>query len=116
MVICIQKWICVIISTGPVQLHTKPKTSPYVKNNVLLIVLICGLGLGESVKEPNVLIDLVVLIKVIDFVPYRSVWLKYTVPANNSVCSTPLFRTKKNTGRIGQFQAIPAGTEKSFFF
>ena len=53
--------------------YTKPKTSPYVKNNVLLIVLICGLGLGESVKEPNVLIDLVVLIKVIDSVPYRPV-------------------------------------------
>ena len=28
----------------------------------------------------------------------------------------PLFRTGKNTGRTGQFRAIPAGIEKSFFF
>ena len=54
--------------------------------------------------------------KVINSVPYRSVLSEYTVPASNPVHSTPLFRTGKNTGRIGQFRAIPAGTEKSFFF
>ena len=46
-----------------------------------------------------------------------------TVPASNLVHSTPLFHTGKNTGRTGQFRAIPAGTgrtgqyrKKVFFF
>ena len=39
-----------------------------------------------------------------------------TVPASNPIHLTPLFHTGKNTGRTGQFRAIPAGTEKSFFF
>ena len=63
--------------------------------------------------------QIIVLIKVIDSVPYRPVRSEYTVPANNLVHSTPLFRTGKNTGRTGQFRAIlgvPAGKEKSFFF
>ena len=45
--------------------------------------------------------------------------LVYTVPATKSVRLIPLFRTGKNTGytgRIGQFRAIPIGTEKKFFF
>ena len=54
--------------------------------------------------------------KVINSVPYRPIRPEYTVPASNPVHSTPLFRTRKNTGRTGQFRAIPAGTEKSFFF
>ena len=57
-----------------------------------------------------------VILKVINSVPYRPVRPEYTVPASNPVHSTPLFRTGKNTGRTGQFRAIPAGTEKSFFF
>ena len=54
--------------------------------------------------------------KVVNSAPYRSVRLEYTVPASNLVRSTPLFRTEKNTGRTGQFRAIPVGTEKVFFF
>ena len=54
--------------------------------------------------------------KVINSVPYRPIRPEYTVPASNPVHSTPLFSTRKNTGRTGQFWAIPAGTEKSFFF
>ena len=60
--------------------------------------------------------------KVIDSVPYRLVRPEYTVPASNPVRSTPLFRTGKNTGRTGQFRAIPAGIgrtgqyRKKFFF
>ena len=54
--------------------------------------------------------------KVINSVSYRPVRPEYTVPASNPLHSTPLFRTGKNTGRTGQFRAIPAGTEKSFFF
>ena len=57
--------------------------------------------------------------KVINSVPYRPVRPEYTVPASNPVHSTPLFHIGKNTGRTGQFRAIPgvpAGTEKSFFF
>ena len=54
--------------------------------------------------------------KVVNSVPYRLVWLEYIVLASNPVRSTPLFRTGKNTGRTGQFRAVPAGTEKSFFF
>ena len=29
---------------------------------------------------------------------------------------TSTFRTSLNTGRTGQFRAMPAGTEKKFFF
>ena len=54
--------------------------------------------------------------KVVDSVPHRPVWPEYTVSASNPVHSTPLFRTGKNTGRTGQFRAIPVGIEKSFFF
>ena len=61
--------------------------------------------------------------KVIDSVPYRLVRPEYTVPASNPVRSTPLFRTGKNTGRTGQFRAIPTSTrrigryrKKIFFF
>ena len=43
-------------------------------------------------------------------VPYRPVQPVYTVPANKLVRLTPLFCTIKNTGRTGQFRAIPAGT------
>ena len=39
-----------------------------------------------------------------------------TVPAGNPVRLTSMFRTGRNTGRTGQFRAIPAGTEKSLFF
>ena len=39
--------------------------------------------------------------KVIDSVPYRLVRPEYIVPASILVRSTPLFRTGKNTGRIG---------------
>ena len=42
-----------------------------------------------------------------------------TVPASDPVRSTPLFRTEKNTGRTGQFRAIPgvpAIIEFFFFF
>ena len=53
---------------------------------------------------------------VVNSVPYRPVRPEYTVPASNPVRSTPLFRTGKNTGRTGQFRAIPVGTEKGFFF
>ena len=54
--------------------------------------------------------------KVVNSVPYRPVRSEYTVSASNPVCSIPLFRIGKNTGRTGQFRAIPVGTEKSFFF
>ena len=57
-----------------------------------------------------------ILGKVVNSVPYRLVWLESIVLASNPVRSTPLFRTGKNTGRTGQFRAVPAGTEKSFFF
>ena len=49
-------------------------------------------------------------IKVINSVPYRP---EYTVPASNPVHLTPLFRTGKNTGRTGQFRAIPADTGRT---
>ena len=62
-------------------------------------------------------------------VPYRPYRPEYTVPASNSVHSTPLFRIGKNTGRTGLVPAVPAnfgqyrpisgvpaGTEKSFYF
>ena len=52
----------------------------------------------------------------VNTVPYRPVRSVYTVPASKPVRLTPLFCTGKNTGRIGQFWAIPAGTEKKFFF
>ena len=59
----------------------------------------------------------------VNTVPYRPYRPEYTVPASNPVHSTPLFRTGKNTGRTGQFRAIPAGTldigryrTKFFFF
>ena len=54
--------------------------------------------------------------KGVNTVPYRPVRSVYTVPASKPVRLTPLFCTGKNTGRIGQFWAIPAGTEKKFFF
>ena len=57
--------------------------------------------------------SIAILLKGVDSVSYRSV---YTVPANKLVHITSLFRTGKNTGRIGQFWAISASTEKSFFF
>ena len=57
--------------------------------------------------------SIAILLKGVDSVSYRSV---YTVPANKLVHITSLFRTGKNTGRIGQFWAISAGTEKSFLF
>ena len=59
---------------------------------------------------------------VVNSVPYRPVRPEYIVPASNPVRSTPLFRIGKNTGRTGQFRAIPAGTgrtgryRKKFFF
>ena len=56
--------------------------------------------------------------KRVNTVLYRLVRLVYTVPASKSVRLIPLFRTGKNTGhtgRIGQFRAIPTGTEKKFF-
>ena len=55
----------------------------------------------------------------VNFVLYRP---EYTVPTSKPVHITPLFRTGKNTGRIGEFRAIPAGTgrtgryRKKFFF
>ena len=58
----------------------------------------------------------------VNTVPYQPYRPEYTVPASNPVHSTPLFRTGKNTGRTGQFRAIPAGTRrtgqyrKNFFF
>ena len=62
---------------------------------------------------------------VINTVPYRPVRPEYTVPAGNPVRLTSMFRTGRNTGRIGrtgQFRVIPAGTvctgryRKKFFF
>ena len=49
----------------------------------------------------------------VNTVPYQSV---YTIPASKPVRLTPMFRTGKNTSCTGQFRAIPAGTEKKFFF
>ena len=60
--------------------------------------------------------------KGVNSVPYRPVLLEYIVPASNPVHITPLFRIGKNTGRTGQFRAIPADTEhtgryrKKFFY
>ena len=67
--------------------------------------------------------------KVVNSVPYWPVWPEYTVPASNPVCSTPLFRTEKNTGctglvstvpdNFGQYRPVPgvlASTEKIFLF
>ena len=60
--------------------------------------------------------------KVVNSVPYRPVRPEYTVPAGNPVRLTSMFRTGRNTGRTGQFRAIPAGTgrtgryRKKFFF
>ena len=54
-------------------------------------------------------------------VPAGTARIYRTVPSK-PVCITPLFRTGKNTGRTGQFRAIPAGTgrtgqyRKKFFF
>ena len=53
---------------------------------------------------------------VVDTVPYRPVRPEYTVPAGDPVRLTPTFRTGKNTGRTGQYQAIRAGTKFFFFF
>ena len=49
-----------------------------------------------------------ILTKVIDSVPYRPVWSEYTVSASNPVRLTPLFRTEKNTRRIG---IVPAKSD-----
>ena len=54
----------------------------------------------------------------VNTVLYRPVRLVYTVPASKPVRLTPLFHIGKNTGRIGcigQFRAIPVGTEFFFF-
>ena len=62
-------------------------------------------------------------IKGVDFVSYRLVRSVYTILASKPVHITPLFCTRKNTDRISQFRAIPAGTgrtnryqKKKFFF
>ena len=55
----------------------------------------------------------------VNTVPYRLVRPVYTVPASKSVRLIPLFRTRKNTGRTGQFRAIPSvpdSREKKSFF
>ena len=60
-----------------------------------------------------------VSVKGVNTVPFRPVRLVYTVPVSKPVRLTPLFRIGKNTGRTGQFRAIPgvpASTEKKFFF
>ena len=58
----------------------------------------------------------VVVIKEVDSIPYRPVRPVYTVPASKPVHITLLFHTGKNTDHTGQFQAIPADIEKSFYF
>ena len=40
--------------------------------------------------------------KEVNFVPYRPVRPKYTVPAGEPVQNTPLFRTDENTGHTGR--------------
>ena len=51
----------------------------------------------------------------VNSVSYRPARPEYTVSASKPVHITPLFRTRKNTDRIGQFRAIPASTKKKVF-
>ena len=74
--------------------------------------------IAYSIRK-NVRILFGVISRGVNTVPYRPVRLVYTVPASKPVRLTPLFRIGKNTGRTGQFRAIPgvpASTEKKFFF
>ena len=45
-----------------------------------------------------------VLINVVNIVPYRLVRPEYTIPAGNPVWLTPMFRTGRNTGRTGKYR------------
>ena len=60
------------------------------------------------------------ILRVVNSIPYRTVWPEYTVSVSNLVRSTPLFRTRKNTrhtslvpANFGQYQPIQ---KKVFFF
>ena len=74
--------------------------------------------IAYSIRK-NVRILFGVISRGVNTVPYRPVRLVYTVPASKPVQLTPLFRIGKNTGRTGQFRAIPgipASTEKKFIY
>ena len=60
---------------------------------------------GNSSEVPRFL---PALSKGVNSVPYQTVWAEYTVLASKPVRITPLFRTGKNTGRIGHVPAGPA--------
>ena len=60
------------------------------------------------------------ILRVVNSIPYRTVWPEYTVSTSNLVRSTPLFRTRKNTrhtslvpANFGQYRPIQ---KKVFFF